>query len=1129
MVRICPNCGTENGQAVLACISCTTPLGASCIVCGYVSVVSARYCAGCGTALAAAPRHPPAAAAKGQPVDESGVQRRTLSILFCDLVGSAELSTRLDAETFRQLIRAYQDRATETAHAHEGFVARYMGDGILVYFGYPRAHEDDAERAVNAGLALLAAVAGLRIPGAGPVHLRVGIATGSVIVGDLIGDGASREISVIGESANLAARLLTIAEPDSIVVDERTRRMAGALFDWAELGRHGLKGFAQPVPAWRPLRRRNVGTRFAAIRGSRSLTPLVGRVGEIERLLEQSAHAANGRMEVAFIVGEPGIGKSRLLHEVSERLRARGTTVLTGHCTADDHQVVYAPFVDVLRRVLGVSTREDVAAIERRLRGRLASVDCDSPENARVLLNLFGLSAEAERREQEDPLVLGRRTRDLLIALMRALCRRTPTALFVEDLHWLDTGSEELLSELMTSRPELPLLVVGTTRPGYPVERIAAQALQIKLSPLSTQQTAQLVHRRFGEAAVPRDALDFILEKADGNPLFAEEIVELLKERKAPGEGAALLADGADPSTPDTIDKITMSRVDRLTHEVRGVLQIASVIGRRFSIDLLATVSTAGDGLSAIVQELVDRDLVFALPNQEGRYAFKHVLVRDAVYHSQLTSARRHCHLGIAEAIERQAGPHLPEVAEQLVTHYRFAGRDDRALPFLKMAGEKSLAVYALADAERQFRDAVGLIESSAVPDGHRLLGPILVPFMRVLEFAGAFADIQRLAKRHLPALEAAGESRELSLVLSHYAHALFHRREFRPSERFAQRGLAVAEAIGEAAAKAQAQLVLMKVYTATDFDPEPDIVPRLGREIIAVAEAVSDSYLVCATRFQLAIHRLYTGELAAARAAAHELSRQGEARNDARARGFALWLLGWVEFYEENYAAAMKCAEASVRAVMTQGDRLVGEGLKGAVLAVTGRAAEALAILLPIRDFCVVNDDHHLITAIDPPIGVAWLRAGRFGKGVRWLRNAIRERERAGYVTAAFYGHLVLGEVYVQIALRQNALSWTTLLRNLGFILTTAPLAARRAERCFRIAAANPRWGEHDAARIRIAIGEALLCRRRGDWERARQHLLAAHAAARAGGYAALLNKIDAALEAMPAPASLTQPVASR
>src|SRR6185437_13521561 len=363
--------------------------------------------------------------------------------------------------------------------------------------------------------------------------------------------------------------------------------------------------------------------------------------------------------------------------------------------------------------------------------------------------------------------------------------------------------------------------------------------------------------RRFGEAAVPRDTLDFILEKADGNPLFAEEIVELLKERKAPGEGAALLADEADPSTPDTIDKITMSRVDRLTHEVRGVLQIASVIGRRFSIDLLATVATAGDGLSAIVQELVDRDLVFALPNQEGRYAFKHVLVRDAVYHSQLTSARRHWHLGIAEAIERQAGPHLPEVAEQLVTHYRLAGRDDRALPFLKMAGEKSLAVYALADAERQFRDAVGLIESGAVPDGHRLLGPILVPFMRVLEFAGAFADIQRLARRHLPALEAAGESRE-----------------FRPSEHFAQRGLAVAEAIGDAAARAQAQLVLMKIYTATDFDPDPDIVPRLGREIIAVAEAVSDSYLVCATRFQLAIHRLYTGELAAARAAAHELGR---------------------------------------------------------------------------------------------------------------------------------------------------------------------------------------------------------------------------------------------------------------
>jgi class 3 adenylate cyclase len=594
----------------------------------------------------------PTGAAAAAPATVSVPERRQLTILFCDLVGSTALSTQYDPEDLREVLAAYQAAVKTEIVRFEGFVAQYMGDGVLAYFGYPQAHEDDAERAVSAGLAAVAAVGRLAV-GGGRLKARVGIATGLVVVGDRVGEGEAQQRSVVGETPNLAARLQARAEPGAVVIADATRRLLGDLFDYRDLGAIEAKGFAEPVRAWQAHGPSAVESRFEARRGC-GLTPLVGRDEELELLRRRWRQAADGEGRVVLIAGEPGIGKSRLVAALHERLASEPHGRLRYFCWPYHTDSALHPFVAQVERAAGF-TRDDPAAT------KLAKLEAlfEGAGDEDIALLVEFLSVPGGDRHRVPDMTPQRKKELTLRALLRqleGLAARRPVLMVFEDAHWADPSSRELLDRTIEQIRSLPVLLLVTYRPEFQPPWIGqAQVTALALSRLGARDGAALVERVSGKT-LPEALLQQIVARTDGVPLFIEELTKTILESGLLREEADhYLLDGELPpfAIPTALHDSLMARLDRLA-SVRHVAQIGAAIGREFSYPLLRAVSRLPeDELQAGLARLVASELVFqrGMP-PDAVYSFKHALVQDAVHSSLLRNARQQLQTQIAEALE---------------------------------------------------------------------------------------------------------------------------------------------------------------------------------------------------------------------------------------------------------------------------------------------------------------------------------------------------------------------------------------------------------------------------------------------------------------------------------------------
>ncbi len=622
--------------------------------------------------------------AEGAQSPAPAAERRQLTVMFCDLVGSTALSRQLDPEDLRDIMRRYQDAVAGAVTRYGGHVAKYLGDGVLAYFGWPQAYEDQAERAVRAGLDAVLAVATVRLADDARLAARVGIATGQVVVGDLIGESGRDAEAVSGETPNLAARLQQVAEPGQVVVGAATRRLVGPIFTLNSLGSQELKGFGDAVLAWSIGDEIESESRFDATHDA-SLTRFVGRETELQLLLERWQASEGGDGQAVFISGEAGIGKSRLLQGLRDQVAARELIRIRYQCSPYYSNSALYPTIKQLERAAAFRSDDDGETRLGKLDRLLRNSGDEFQANAALIAQLLSLPFEERYGAIElPPQQIKQRLLETLAANLMWLAGRRPILFLFEDIHWIDPTSQELLERIIAGLPRARILLVVTHRPEWqPSFGDHNHLTSIELNRLGRSDGAEIVRAIAGED-VSDEAVERIVSRTDGVPLFIEELTKSLVEGGF---------DIADADIPATLQASLQARIDRLGAAAKEVAQIGAVIGREFPHDLLVSVAGKSTGdLDAALDRLVQSELVFRTGKPPAlRYTFKHALIQDAAYQSLLRRTRQDVHHQVAEVLESRFPEITQSQPELLAHHYMEADQDPKSIPYWYRAGHQAI------------------------------------------------------------------------------------------------------------------------------------------------------------------------------------------------------------------------------------------------------------------------------------------------------------------------------------------------------------------------------------------------------------------------------------------------------
>src|SRR3954471_15855439 len=643
-------------------------------------------------------------------------ERRPLSVMFCDLIGSTALSARLDPEDLREVIRSYQACVATIIRQFNGFIARYVGDSVLIYFGWPEAHETDAERAVRAGLAVAAAVGETRTGGE-PLQVRIGIATGLVVIGEPIGSRDSRQQTAIGETPNRAARLQSLAGPGQVVIDAATRRQIGGLFTCQDLGMIELKGLLEPVSAWQVLSAGTAEGRFAALHGT--ITPLVGRDEEMELLLRRWTQAKAGNGKVVLISAEPGVGKSRLAEALAERIVVEPHIRLRWFCSPHHQDSALYPVIAQIERAADFAHGDTPDVKLAKLQALLIATESPS-EDVALIADLHALpTADLAPLPDLTPQRKKEKTFEALLRQLEALARQQPVLMVFDDVHWIDPSSRELLDYIIERTANWPVLLLVLFRPEFQPPWIGQPHVTLLTLPrLDRHATAAMVANVAGDAALPVEIVAEIAERTDGIPLFVEELTKAVLEAGTQAPAALSPIPPPGLSVPATLHASLMARLDRLGHVAKEVAQIGAVLGREFSHELIQRSAPCPEAdLLAGLNRLVEAGLLFCRGTPpHASYLFKHALVQDAAYGSLLRTRCRELHACVAAVLERYFAELVERQPELLAHHLTAAGNAGRAVNQWLKAGRHAAArltyTEAIAHLER------GLAVLSSLPEG---------------------------------------------------------------------------------------------------------------------------------------------------------------------------------------------------------------------------------------------------------------------------------------------------------------------------------------------------------------------------------------------------------------------------
>ena len=641
---------------------------------------------------------------------------RQITVMFCDLVGSTQLSQQLDLEDLQKLIDAYRRECSTAIRRYGGEVARYLGDGVMAFFGWPYAHEDDAARAVHAALEIVSGVTKI----SGPVTLacRVGVCSGPVVVGEIANSTASSSMDAVGETPNIAARLQTLAAINTVLISESTRRLVSTVFDLQDLGLQELKGVTEAVHVYRVLAAKSAGSRFEAAH-SGSLTPLIGRSSELSLLLDRWKKVKEGDGQVILLSGIPGVGKSRLLHELKSHIQHEPHILLHHQCSPYHSQSAFFPVIEQIEKAVQLTAREADSEKIAKLKAYLPRLTNNSVEPVLLIAKLLSVYTENHDEVSElTPQQIKNKTISTLLDMLLAFSLQRPTLCIFEDAHWVDPSTLELLDLIISRIGHARVLLIVSCRPEFHPPWIAHANITIhSLTRLSQTEVRTLIRDLLKGRNISEELVDQIIEKADGVPLFIEELTS--STLSAPLQTQGTSGRTAQPAllrVPETLSDALMERLDRVAPS-RRVVQTAAVIGREFSYDLLAAASRLTDeDMVSVLSQLEQADIIYRVAiSPSVRFAFKHVLLRDAIYDSLLRSKRQQVHSDIAAILKNDYPKLVENQPELLAYHYQEAGNHQLAIRCWFESGQRALAHSANVEAIANFRKALQLL--NALPE----------------------------------------------------------------------------------------------------------------------------------------------------------------------------------------------------------------------------------------------------------------------------------------------------------------------------------------------------------------------------------------------------------------------------
>ncbi len=949
----CPRCATENPTGAKFCRGCGVRLDVLCPACKHSNLPGSRFCNDCGhplvsDAAARAEAAPRVAGDRISPSDHAQAgytpkhladkilkarsalegERRQVTVLFADLAGFSALAERRDPEDVHVIVdRCFETIATEV-HRFEGTINQYTGDGVMALFGAPIAHEDAPRRAVHAALAIQRAVRDVSRELAprleGTLEMRIGLNTGPVVVGK-IGDDLRMDYTAVGDTTNVAARLQQNARPGSVLVGASTSRLIAGYFETRDLGELSVKGHA-PVQAFEVLRARGRKARLD-VESERGLTPLVGRDQELATLIELFHRVREGRGQVVFIAGEAGIGKSRLVLEFRRRLAATGepTTWLEGRCISFGQSSPLLPVVDQLRENFRIDEfdgePEIIAKVEDGMR-RLGGLEPHVPF-VRYLLSV----------DPGDPAVVAmdaaRRRKcifDAVLAMSVRGAMRRPLVFVFEDLHWVDTSTEEYLAALIDSVAATRILIVATHRLGYsPPFGTRSFQTRITLSPLSEAEALAMAGRMLGVERFPADVTRALLDKAEGVPLFVEEVTKTfldlgILERDA--GGFRVVRPIRDVAVPDTINDIIMARLDRLGEEGKRTVQLASVIGRQFLRRLLERIAGLTGELEGFLQELKALEIIYEqglLP--EPAYVFKHAVIQDVAYQSLLVQRRRELHRAVGRAIEELYPDRLAEHYEELAHHFVEGEQWDEAFRYSVLAGDRAAHAFASAEARRHYAQALEVAGRARPTPGDRELASVHEKLGGALfilaEFEAAVAEFERA----LALIRRVGDRKQEVATLLGLANVYNWGHKIAEVLATVNGALAIAIEIGDTAGQAGCHALRGEARGGVD-GPVVEAM-RDSSEAVRLAREAGDSRLLAQCLTFAGRHLEWHGEYHAAVGHLREGLELARREHPGYLVGLSLYHLGHAALARGDYEGALEHYRSLLEYAEAAGDKL--------------------------------------------------------------------------------------------------------------------------------------------------------------------------------------------------------------